>query len=52
MSLINDEAGLGDLLGEEFELKSSEQYTYTMPSGDLRLYISALFRKKIAPRSY
>jgi SAM-dependent methyltransferase len=52
LDVINyDDAGLCDLLGEEFELKTSEQYTYTMPSGDLRPYVSALFRKKIAPRS-
>lgn len=44
-----DESGLAELLGEEFELQTCEYYTYTMPSGDLRPYVSALFRRKIAP---
>jgi SAM-dependent methyltransferase len=50
LDVVNyDELGLDDLLGEEFDLLTSEYYTYTMPSGDLRPYISALFRMKIAP---
>lgn len=43
-----DEARLADLLGEDFELQRCEYYTYTMPSGDLRPYVSGLFRKNNA----
>ena len=53
LDVVNyDEVGLGDRLGEEFELRICEYHTYTMPSGDLRPYISGLFRKKLAPGSY
>jgi len=50
LDVVNyDEAGLVDLLREQFELRSCDYYTYTMPSSDLRLYVSALFQKKMAP---
>tara|TARA_R110002050_G_scaffold175846_1_gene308684 strand:- start:2111 stop:2803 length:693 start_codon:yes stop_codon:yes gene_type:complete len=40
-----DTAMLSKKLGKDFELQDSFEYTYTMPSGDLRPYIYTLFQK-------
>jgi len=37
--------GLGDFLGDAFKLIESLDYTYQMPSGDLRAYVYARFQK-------
>jgi methyltransferase family protein len=36
---------LADKLGKDFKMIEGFDYTYTMPSGDLRPYVYALFRK-------
>lgn len=37
---------LQERLGDEFDLKESFDYTYTMPSGDTREYVYTLFQRK------
>ncbi len=50
LEVVNyDKTGRVELLGEQFELETCDYYTYTMPSGALRPYVSAFFQKKIAP---
>lgn len=41
-----DENGLAEFLGSDFELLHSAEHTYHQPSGDPRLYIYTLFRRK------
>ncbi len=40
-----DETMLAEFLGEDFDLQEHFNYTYTMPSGELRPYVYTLFRK-------
>ncbi len=42
-----DQNALADFLGKSFNLKDWFDYLYTMPSGDLRPYIYALFQKQL-----
>ena len=42
-----DQEMLQNKLGENFTLKEAFDYTYTMPSGDLREYIYTLFQRKL-----
>lgn len=41
-----NEKMLSDKLGNEFVMLDSFNYTYTMPSGDLRPYVYTLFQRK------
>ncbi len=42
----HDVGSLSSKLGDEFTLLNNFDYTYTMPSGDTRAYVYALYRRK------
>ena len=49
LDILNyDEGMMQEFLGDEFSLIQSSHYSYSMPSGDTRAYLYALFQRVVA----